>query len=88
MTFRIVSPDEENKDCEEDKVSYLSDTAKLMILLFIMCFIPLFAYDTAVNYWGTRVGTHVGVITGACCTLLTCFLSYFADFMEQPKSEK
>jgi len=69
----------------------LSDNAKLLILVFIMCVLPYSSYSLGAKYWGHAVGTHIAVIVSTFCTILTAFLIYLSDWMqniEETKSTK
>ena len=66
----------------------LSDDAKLLILIFIMCVVPYSSYSLGAKYWGHAVGTHIAVVISVFCTILTGFLVYLSDWMENIEETK
>ena len=104
MTLRLVPPNStpsSNEDLDpilpqsqpkpeseyiED--SDLSENTRLLIVVFILCFVPLFSYTVGKNQWGHEVGTHIGVAVGAFCVFITCGLLYFANFLRTSDEER
>ena len=92
MDFRIVNGksevDSAKENTEQAEVYVLGDNAKLAILVFIMCVVPYSSYSLGAKYWGHATGTHIAVGVGAVCTILSTFLIYLSDWMENPDTPK
>ena len=92
MDLRIVEDNKKTKvkspPPPPGDVYVLSDDAKLLILVFIMCIVPYSSYSLGAKYWGHAVGTHIAVVISVFCTLLTAFLIYLSDWMENIRDSK
>ena len=63
--------------------SNMTENMKVGVLVFIMCFIPLFSYTVGKANFGHEVATHIGVGVGALCVFITSGLLYFANFLDE-----
>ena len=94
MTLKLVPPlkknntetpkKEEKPDQESKKHVDIdwSENTKIVVLAFILGFIPLFSYTMGKAQFGHEVGIHIGVGVGALCVFMTAGLLYFANFLD------
>ena len=74
------------KDADQHIEPKLSENAKLVILAFILGFVPIFSYTVGKSQFGYEVGVHIAVGVGALCVFLTTGLLYFANFLDESES--
>ncbi len=74
------------KDVDQHIEPKLSENAKLVVLAFILGFIPLFSYTVGESQFGHEVGVHIAVGVGALCVFVTSGLLYFANFLDESES--
>ena len=80
MSLRLVPPRKKKSSRFEMISDSLSENAKIMILGFLLIFVPLVAYSIGEHFFDHTIGTHIGFFTGTACMLLATYLMYFSSW--------
>ena len=80
MSLRLVPPSRKKNSRFETLSASLSENGKVMLLGFLLIFVPLVSYSTGNHFFNHTIGTHIGFFTGTACMLFACYLIYFSSW--------
>ena len=83
VNLKLVPPPDESPTLIERIGNKLSESAKYVLIGFLLLCVPLGVYNFAVETVGYHIAVHWGFGSGLVCMLISAYLLFFSGwFME------